>query len=58
MRYRTEIQIALIIAGMIIWGYGQRSENTALQYTGLGFFAAATALRFFKKKPPEPPTSN
>jgi hypothetical protein len=54
-RYRTEIQIVLIIVGMIIWGYGQRSENTVLQYTGLAFFAGATALRFFKKKPPESP---
>jgi hypothetical protein len=53
IRYRTEIQIVLIIVGMIIWGYGQRSENTVLQYTGLGFFAAATALRFAKKKPPD-----
>ena len=53
IRYRTEIQIVLIIVGMIVWGYGQRSENTVLQYTGLGFFAAATALRFAKKKPPD-----
>jgi hypothetical protein len=49
--YRTEIQIALILAGMIVWGYGQRSENKVLQYTGLAFFAAATALRLFKKQP-------
>jgi hypothetical protein len=40
---------------MIVWGYGQRSEDKRLQFTGLGFFAVATALRFFKKKPPEPP---
>ncbi|HEY9225704.1 MAG TPA: hypothetical protein VIP11_03600 [Gemmatimonadaceae bacterium] len=52
MPYRTEIQVALLIVGMIVWGYGQRSENKALQYTGLGFFAAATALRFVKKQPP------
>ena len=60
MPFRTEIQIALLIAGMIVWGYGQRSENKVLQYTGLGFFAAATALRFFKSKAPddkEPPAA-
>lgn len=57
MRYRSEIQIVLLVIGMIVWGYGQRSENKVLQFTGLGFFAVATALRLFKKKPPEPPES-
>ena len=61
MGYRTEIQIALILVGMVVWGYGQRSENKVLQYTGLAFFAAATALRLFKKQskdddaPPDDP---
>ena len=50
MAYRTELQIALLVVGMIVWGYGQRSQNTVLQYLGLGFFAAAAALRIFKKK--------
>jgi hypothetical protein len=48
--YRTELQIALLVVGMIVWGYGQRSETKLLQYIGLGFFAAAAALRLFKKK--------
>lgn len=50
MERRTEIQIALVIVGMIAWGYGQRTENGVLQYVGIGFFAAATLLRFFKRK--------
>ena len=53
MPYRTELQIALLVVGMIVWGYGQRSENRLLQYIGLGFFAAAAALRLFKKKQSE-----
>lgn len=53
MAYRTELQIALLVVGMIVWGYGQRSENRVLQYTGLGFFAVATALRLFKHKESE-----
>jgi hypothetical protein len=53
--YRTEIQIALLVVGMIVWGYGQRSENRVLQYVGLGFFAAAVAMRLFKKKDESPP---
>lgn len=51
MTYRTELQIALLVVGMIVWGYGQRSQTKLLQYMGLGFFAAAAALRLLKKKP-------
>jgi len=47
---RTEIQIALLVAGIMVWGYGQRAEIQWLQLTGIGFFAVATILRFFKKK--------
>jgi hypothetical protein len=47
---RTEIQIALLIAGVIVWGYGQRTETPWLQFTGVGFFAMAAALRFFKDR--------
>ncbi|MGH7619187.1 MAG: hypothetical protein ACREPM_18350 [Gemmatimonadaceae bacterium] len=50
MRRRTEIQLALLVVGIVAWGVGQRMDIVALQYTGIGFFAAATALRFFKKK--------
>jgi len=51
--YRTELQIALLVVGMIAWGYGQRSQTKVLQYVGLAFFAAAAALRLFKKKSSE-----
>jgi hypothetical protein len=50
---RTEIQIALLIAGVIVWGYGQRTDTQWLQWTGVGFFAVATALRFVKRAPKE-----
>ena len=53
MGRRTEIQIALLIAGVLVWGYGQRTETRWLQLTGIGFFAAATALRFIKRTPKE-----
>lgn len=53
MSRRTEIQIALLVAGVIVWAIGQRMEIVPLQWTGIGFFAAATVLRFFKKKPDE-----
>ena len=50
MRYRTQIQLALLAIGLIIWGYGQRIDDSRLTYVGLGFFAAAFVLRFFKRQ--------
>lgn len=50
MGRRTEIQLALLVAGVMVWGYGQRTETPWLQYTGLGFFAVATVLRFLKRR--------
>jgi hypothetical protein len=51
---RTEVQVALLIVGMIVWGYGSRADVEVLKYTGIGFFAAATVLRLLKKKDPNP----
>jgi hypothetical protein len=47
---RTEIQLALLVIGLVVWAIGLRTEIVAVQWTGIGFFAAATALRFLKKK--------
>jgi len=49
MRWRTEIQLGLLLIGIVVWAIGLRMEIVPLQWTGIGFFAAATALRFFKK---------
>ena len=51
MNRRTQIQLALLVMGLIVWGYGSRVDDTRLTWIGLGFFAAATILRFFKKRP-------
>lgn len=53
MGRRTEIQIALLIAGVIVWGYGHRTDTHWLQWTGVAFFASATALRFVRRPPKE-----
>ena len=50
MSRRTEIQIALLVMGLIVWGYGARTEQPRLTWIGLAFFAAATALRFAKQR--------
>ena len=51
MKRRTELQLAFLVMGLIVWGYGQRTDDSHLTWIGLGFFAAATILRFFRKRP-------
>ena len=55
MKRRTEIQLALLLMGLIVWGYGQRTDDPRLTWMGLGFFAVATLLRFVKKRPEQEP---
>jgi hypothetical protein len=47
---RTELQLALLVMGLIVWGYGQRTENERLTWIGIGFFGVATALRLLKRR--------
>ena len=47
---RSIIQLALVLIGLIVWGYGARVGDARLTLIGIVFFAAATALRFFKGK--------
>jgi hypothetical protein len=51
---RTEIQLALLLIGLIVWGYGERVDDQRLRYVGIGFFAAAFLLRIFKRKDASP----
>lgn len=51
MARRTEIQLALLVIGLIVWGYGARTEQPRLTWIGLACFAIATVLRFAKKRP-------
>jgi hypothetical protein len=50
---RTEIQLALLVVGLMVWGYGQRVDDDRLRAVGIVFFAVATVLRFFKKRDPD-----
>jgi hypothetical protein len=58
---RTEAQLALLVIGVVVWGYGQRTDDNRLTWIGLAFFAGATVLRFLKRKattdtPDDPPS--
>ena len=48
MGKRTTIQLALLLMGLIVWGYGQRVDEPTLRLIGISLFAAASA--------PRPPT--
>jgi hypothetical protein len=47
---RSIAQFALAIMGLVVWGYGYRTDDTTLRWIGIGFFAAATILRFAKRR--------
>ena len=49
MSRRTEVQLVLLVMGLIVWGYGQRVDDPRLRWIGIAFFAVAAALRFLKR---------
>jgi hypothetical protein len=43
-------QLVLLLIGLIVWGYGQRVEDSQLTGIGLIVFAVATVLRLAGRK--------
>jgi hypothetical protein len=43
----TQMKLGLALAGLIVWGYGVRTDVGWLRWVGIGFFAAAAVLRFW-----------
>ena len=52
MPRRTILQLALLTIGVIVWGYGSRTDDNRLTWIGLAFFAAAFLLRILKNRSP------
>ena len=48
MSRKTTFQLAFLIMGLIIWGYGQRVDDPTVRLVGIAFFAVAFILRFFR----------
>jgi hypothetical protein len=46
----TQIRLALALIGVLVWGYGTRVSDSDLRWIGIGFLAAAVALRFVPKR--------
>ncbi|MBA3890367.1 MAG: hypothetical protein H0X64_07545 [Gemmatimonadaceae bacterium] len=45
-------RVALLVMGIVVWGYGVRAGDTQLRLIGIGLLAASLILRFFKRRPP------
>ena len=45
---RTLIQLALLVIGIIVWGYGARIDDQRLTWIGIAFFAVAVVLRLLR----------
>lgn len=45
---RTIFQVAFMIMGLIIWGYGGRVNDPTIRLVGISFLAVAFLLRFFR----------
>jgi hypothetical protein len=45
MELRSVAQLALLIIGGIVWGYGTRVDDERLRWIGIGCFAGAFVLR-------------
>ena len=44
-------KLILAASGLVIWGYGIRTDEPIVQYVGIGVMALAVLLRFFKRPP-------
>jgi hypothetical protein len=49
----TVTKIALALAGVGMFAYGVRSEDTVVRWIGIGLVVIAFLLRFFKTTKPE-----
>ena len=50
MQPRSIAQVALLVIGVIVWGYGTRVDDERLRWVGIGCFGVAFLLRILKKR--------
>ena len=48
----TTAQLALAAIGIVVWGYGTRIGDARVGWVGIAMLAAASLLRFVKRRPP------
>lgn len=50
MPRRTLAQLTLLVIGIVVWGYGARTDQPMLTWIGIAFFAAAVVLRLLRSR--------
>jgi hypothetical protein len=45
----TGWQAVIGVAGLVVFGYGMRTQSSAIRWVGIGVLALAVALRFVKR---------
>jgi hypothetical protein len=50
MESRTIAQMALLVIGLIVWGYGTRADDERLRWIGIACFGIAMVLRLLKRR--------
>ena len=48
----TTAQLALAVIGIVVWAYGTRSGDPRVGWAGIVLLAAASLLRFVKRRRP------
>jgi hypothetical protein len=50
MNWLTQLKLGFVLAGLIVWGYGVRTDISWLRLAGIGLFAVAVILRFVGRR--------
>lgn len=50
MPRRTLAQLTLLVVGLVVWGYGARTDQPLLTWIGIAFFASAVVLRLLRAR--------
>jgi hypothetical protein len=51
---RSQAQLVLLTAGLIVWGYGERVDEQRYRWVGIACFALAFVLRLVKRRAAPP----
>jgi len=49
MSHLTAAKLILAASGLIVWGFGIRTDEEMLQYVGIGLMVTAVLLRFLRR---------
>lgn len=49
----SQVKIGLAIAGLVLFGYGARTDDPRLRWLGIAFLAVAFLLRFVRRRRPD-----